>query len=190
MIEAADTGPWFHTNTAVSLFADLSDGVQAAEVTVGPQATGGAPGQTIEDAIMFYNTDEFNNSPGGQFIISIGLGPIALDTNQIVGTGAVLRALNGAFNVAQSCHRIDAALALSPPGFTFGNFKSTANKLCSLANDEFIDALDVLNSPFLGPIFPGRHRSDQRGDGQLQGVHQHHQQFATQQARQIGPGPL
>jgi len=66
LVEAADTGPFFHNNSV----------------------------ETIEGAVGFYNTDAFNNSPSGQFL-SGGTGrAIALDATQVEAVAAFLRALN------------------------------------------------------------------------------------------------
>jgi mono/diheme cytochrome c family protein len=73
LVEAADTGPFFHNNSV----------------------------ETIEGAVGFYNTDAFNNSPSGQFL-SGGTGRgIALDATQVQAVAAFLRAINALDNIRE-----------------------------------------------------------------------------------------
>lgn len=74
LIEAADTGPFFHTNAFV----------------------------TIEDAIAFYTTSAFANSPAG------GGNPIALSAADITNIGKFLRVLNASFNAKLAIARLSA----------------------------------------------------------------------------------
>ena len=76
MVEAADTGPFFHNNSI----------------------------ETIEGAVAFYNGDSFNNSPSGQLLArrdSRGVG-IRLDATQLVAVAAFLRVINTLENIRQS----------------------------------------------------------------------------------------
>jgi hypothetical protein len=73
LIEAADTGPFFHNN---------------------------ARGSSIEDAVAFYRSQEFNDSLIGS-IMKIQITPT--DVNDI---GAFLRALNAAENIRQIRKRV------------------------------------------------------------------------------------
>ena len=73
LVEAADTGPFFHNNSV----------------------------ETIEGAVAFYDGAAFNNSPSGQFLAGIdpdGVG-IKLDATQIVAVAAFLRDLNALENI-------------------------------------------------------------------------------------------
>jgi mono/diheme cytochrome c family protein len=73
VVEAADTGPFFHNNSV----------------------------ETIEGAVAFYDGEAFNNSPSGQFLAGIdpdGVG-IKLDATQIVAVAAFLRDLNALENI-------------------------------------------------------------------------------------------
>ena len=72
IVEAADTGPFFHNNAI----------------------------ETIEGAVAFYNSDAFNNSPIGQFLASVDSGGIGIDleTTQVVAVGAFLRVINALEN--------------------------------------------------------------------------------------------
>jgi mono/diheme cytochrome c family protein len=73
LVEAADTGPFFHNNAI----------------------------ETIEGAVAFYNGQAFNNSPSGRFLASTdpnGVG-IRLDGTQVVAVAAFLRVINALENV-------------------------------------------------------------------------------------------
>ncbi len=73
LVEAADTGPFFHNNAV----------------------------ETIEGAVAFYNGQAFNNSPSGRFLASTdpnGVG-IRLDATQIVAVAAFLRVINALENI-------------------------------------------------------------------------------------------
>jgi hypothetical protein len=113
LVEAADTAPFFHNNAF----------------------------KTIEDAIGFYSTDNFNNSPAGQ-AIGQAFGPINLTSEQESRVGDFLRTINASFNLDIAAQRIDAAKKI---GGKFGlqEIKLT-NRLTALANEELKDARQVL----------------------------------------------
>jgi cytochrome c peroxidase len=75
LVEAADTGPFFHNNAI----------------------------ETLEGAVAFYNGDAFNNSPAGKRLLgddgSVG---INLDATQVVEVAAFLRVINALENIRQS----------------------------------------------------------------------------------------
>jgi mono/diheme cytochrome c family protein len=120
LVEAADTGPFFHTDTTVS-------GASAHNT---PTAT------TIEEAIAFYDSPAFNNSP------SSAAGRIDLTPTQIDDIGRFLRGVNAAFNAQLALKRLDAARALV---LAFrNNHLDIQRELLRLANVEVIDALEVL----------------------------------------------
>jgi len=76
LVEAADTGPFFHSNAV----------------------------DTIEGAVAFYNGQAFNNSPSGRFLASTdpnGVG-IRLDATQVVAVAAFLRTINALENIRAS----------------------------------------------------------------------------------------
>jgi hypothetical protein len=76
LVEAADTGPFFHNNAI----------------------------ETIEGAVAFYDGAAFNNSPAGRVLAGAdprGVG-IALDATQIVEVAAFLRVINALENIRQS----------------------------------------------------------------------------------------
>ena len=84
LIEAADTGPFFHTATTIS-------GASAHNT---PVAT------TIEEAVAFYNSPAFRG------------GPFVMTPTEIDNIGRFLRGLNAAFNIAIASRRIEAVGAL------------------------------------------------------------------------------
>ncbi len=76
LIEAANTGPFFHNNAI----------------------------DTIEGAVAFYNGEAFNNSPSGAFLKGTdpnGIG-IRLDATQVVAVAAFLRVLNALEDIRES----------------------------------------------------------------------------------------
>lgn len=83
LVEAADTGPFFHNNAV----------------------------ETIEGAVAFYNGQAFNNSPSGQLLA--GLDPnkigIRLDATQVVEVAAFLRVINALENVRSGIGLLEAA---------------------------------------------------------------------------------
>ncbi|HWM91094.1 MAG TPA: hypothetical protein VN493_10030 [Thermoanaerobaculia bacterium] len=111
LIEAADTEPFFHNNSAA----------------------------TIEDAVAFYTTTAFAQSPAG------GGTPVPLTATDIANIGKFLRVINASFNNAISIQRNNAALALENSASTDPNKKNTVNMLLSLSNVEALDAFEVLS---------------------------------------------
>jgi hypothetical protein len=84
VVEAADTGPFFHNNAV----------------------------QTIEETVDFYNSEAFNNSPAGLGFKSQdtgGLG-IHLETTDVEAVAALLRVLNALENIRSSSELDRAAL--------------------------------------------------------------------------------
>ncbi len=76
LVEAADTGPFFHNNAI----------------------------ETIEGAVAFYNGATFNNSPAGRALAGLdpnGVG-IRLDATQVVEVAAFLRVINALENIRTS----------------------------------------------------------------------------------------
>lgn len=71
LVEAADTGPFFHNNSV----------------------------ETIEGAVAFYNGDAFTNSPAGQLLIGATGSAINLDATQVVEVAAFLRVINALENI-------------------------------------------------------------------------------------------
>src|SRR5690606_29202885 len=111
LVEAADTAPFFHNNSA----------------------------ETLEDAIAFYDTPAFNDSPATQlFIASIDTGKIgiSLDELSVTRIGKFLRVLNALENLRQA-RELEAA-ALEAPS------KGSARELIEQAIIELEDARRVL----------------------------------------------
>lgn len=79
LIEAADTGPFFHNNSA----------------------------ETIEVAVAFYNSDAFIISMAGQSIIAETGSEIRLDATQVVEVAAFLRVINALENIRQSIQLLE-----------------------------------------------------------------------------------
>lgn len=74
LVEAADTGPFFHNNSV----------------------------ETIEGAVTFYNGAAFNDSPAGQLLAGATGSGINLDATQVVEVAAFLRVINTLENIRQS----------------------------------------------------------------------------------------
>jgi len=121
LVEAADTGPFFHTATSI----------------VGASAHNTDVASTIEEAIAFYDSPAFNNSPSGL------VAPIDLTATEIDDIGRFLRGVNASFNAAMAVKRLDAASALV---VRFHNSQLTIQReMLRLANAEVIDAIEVLS---------------------------------------------
>ncbi|HEX8108163.1 MAG TPA: hypothetical protein VF516_10575 [Kofleriaceae bacterium] len=121
LIEAADTGPFFHTATTVA----------------GAPAHNTAIATVIEEAIAFYATPAFNNSPAGKIL------PISLTAEQIDDIGRFLRGINAAFNAALAVKRLDASAALVKQ---FPNtYLEIQREELRLAKVEIRDAIRVLH---------------------------------------------
>ncbi|HET9623120.1 MAG TPA: hypothetical protein VFP84_17225 [Kofleriaceae bacterium] len=124
LVEAADTGPFFHTAVQVTdASAHNTDFVQ-----------------TIEEAIAFYDSSGFNQSPSGK------VAPIDLTADEIDNIGRFLRGVNATFNIAIAQKRLDAVATLIGK---LGNTRSDIqNKLLALATKELLDASnDLLRVP-------------------------------------------
>lgn len=130
LVEAADTGPFFHTDTTVS-------GASAQNTSVA---------NTIEQAIAFYDSPAFNNSPSGL------IAPINLDATQINNIGRFLRGVNAIFNIQMASKR---ALGARDLGNMFLNLHlSTQQTLLTLAREELDDAIAVLSGAQGGSLNP------------------------------------
>jgi len=80
LVEAADTGPFFHNNLV----------------------------RTIEEAVEFYNSDAFNNSPSA--VGPFGVGSIQLAPDEVAAVAAFLRVINALENIRSSKALQDRAL--------------------------------------------------------------------------------
>jgi hypothetical protein len=138
LIEAADTGPYFHANSA----------------------------ETIEDVIRFYMTDEFRNSPSGQLVTQNAGGeiPFLLTDTDVADLARFLRVINVAFNCQLALARLEGAFQISE---AFGNrYVSIQRGLLELARLEIEDAQQQLEEvDELHPDVQERLRAAQRSIG-------------------------
>lgn len=148
LIEAADTGPFFHNNVI----------------------------EGVEEAVEFFSSSYFNQSPAG-----LSIGGISLTVTESADVAAFLRVVNAGFNIAVSIQRTSAGITLensssdgcgggggggtvssaavggdgscdSVNGDLFGNGKKdTVDTLLLLANAEAADAIEVLQARGLHP---------------------------------------
>lgn len=81
LVEAADTGPFFHNNSI----------------------------ETIEGAVAFYNGDAFNNSPAGALLVGATGSGINLDATRVVAVAAFLRVINALENIRESQSLLELA---------------------------------------------------------------------------------
>ena len=87
VVEAADTGPFFHNNSV----------------------------ETIEGAVAFYNGDAFNNSPAGQLLVGATGSGINLDVTQTEEVAAFLRAINALENIREAIALLEESAAQGNP---------------------------------------------------------------------------
>lgn len=80
LVEAADTGPFFHNNSVT----------------------------TLEGSIAFYNGNAFNNSPAGQLVAGATGSGINLDATQVEAIAAFLRVINTQENIRISKELLDS----------------------------------------------------------------------------------
>ena len=81
LVEAADTGPFFHNNSV----------------------------ETIEGAVAFYNGKAFNDSPAGALLVGATGSGINIDATQVVAVAAFLRVLNALENIRETEALLDSA---------------------------------------------------------------------------------
>jgi hypothetical protein len=82
LVEAADTGPFFHNNSV----------------------------QTIEGAVAFYDEDAFNSSPAGQLLADATGSGIDLEPTQIEAVAAFLRVINALENIRAATAMLETAV--------------------------------------------------------------------------------
>jgi len=116
LIEAADTGPFFHNN---------------------------ARGPEIENAVAFYASAPFGFSPAAIALEARFGSPLNLGAQDAFHIARFLRVLNSAFNADIAIQRLSAANTLAA---RFGNARvDIQNQLLVLAREELNDALAVLS---------------------------------------------
>lgn len=113
VIESADTAPFFHNNSV----------------------------NTIEEAVAFYNTEAFNNSPGS-LTGSRRNRQVKIGSSQIVAVALFLRSLNALENIRASNHLLDQAMQLNIVN---------GRELIKLARADTEDAIEVLTEGQLLP---------------------------------------
>ncbi len=135
VIEAADTGPFFHTHAFGALGGSTPD-----------------PTNQIEQAVTFYATTLFTNSPAAiQMDFNFGHRSIDITSGtQINDIGRFLRVLNVSFNLQLAIQRLNASHTLN---IAFWGYRDDIQKgLISLAKEEADDAQRVLSSSPSGPL--------------------------------------
>ncbi len=116
LVEAADTPPFFHNN-----------------------AIG-----TLEEAVGFYNSAAFNNSPAGRFLADPRTGvAIRLDATQVAAVAAFLRVMNALENIRSST---EFAVSAKEAGHA-----RAARALLRLAIADARDGVEVLECAGLHP---------------------------------------
>jgi hypothetical protein len=111
LVEAADTGPFFHSNVV----------------------------NTIEEAVNFYNSSQFNNAPG----FGAQIGGIRLEATEVAAVGAFLRVINALENI-RSALEIEGRARNA-------KFLNDSVDLLKLSISELTDAVDVLHGGGLHP---------------------------------------
>lgn len=117
IVEAADSGPFFHNN-AVS---------------------------TIEEAVGFYNSNAFKNSPSGQFLAATDTGGVAirLEATQVEAVAAFLRVINALENIRAAVEYGDTTIV--------ARTDSTTSTFLKFMSGDTKDAIEVLESAGLHP---------------------------------------
>jgi hypothetical protein len=121
LIEAADTGPFFHTH-AFGLPSDPTTG--------------------LEGAVSFYATGLFMDSPAAREL-DARFGGRQAQVGPVIGViGSFLRVLNASFNLAIAKQRLDASRTLN---IAYWGYRDDIQKgLLRLASEEIDDAIRVL----------------------------------------------
>ncbi len=111
LVEAGDTGPFFHSNVV----------------------------NTIEEAVNFYNSTQFNTAPG----FGAQIGGINLEATEVAAVGAFLRVINALENI-RSAINIETRARNA-------RFLNDSVDLLRLSISELEDAVDVLHGGGLHP---------------------------------------
>ena len=121
LIEAADTGPFFHTH-AFGLPSDPTTG--------------------LEGAVSFYATNLFLDSPAAREL-DARFGGRQAQVGPVIGViGSFLRVLNASFNLAIAKQRLDASRTLN---IAYWGYRDDIQKgLLRLVSEEIDDAIRVL----------------------------------------------
>jgi len=128
LIEAADTGPFFHTNLQLLSQSDARE-IEQAVIFYADSFTGSAP---------------FGRSLGGQALEARFGSKLHLQPTDVGRIARFLRVLNGALNVDMAKQRLDAAMTLVN---RFHDTRADVQKrLMELAVEEIDDCLRVLGT--------------------------------------------
>jgi hypothetical protein len=119
LIEAADTGPFFHTDTQI----------------IGAPAENTSSAQTIEQATAFYNSQAF------VFAATLP----ALNANDIAIIGRFLRAINAIFNIQMASNRIVGARNMGNALGNVARVDRMQRRLAQMTLFELDDAVRVLS---------------------------------------------
>jgi len=111
LVESGDTGPFFHSNVV----------------------------NTIEEAVNFYNSTQFNTDPG----FGAQIGQINLEATEVAAVGAFLRVINALENIRSSIEIETRARN--------AKFLNDSVDLLKLSISELQDAVDVLHGGGLHP---------------------------------------
>jgi hypothetical protein len=114
LIEAADTAPFFHNNSV----------------------------STLEEAVAFYNTPEFNNSPG-HLTSSLADRTVQISSSQVIAVALFLRSINALENIRSSNKLDDQAKLLNA---------ANGKEITKLAMADTEDAIEVLTEGKLLPF--------------------------------------
>ena len=98
---------------------------------------------TLEEAVAFYASDTFNNSPAAVNVVQQVFGEgISLTQDEVNNVAAFLRVINAAFNAAIALQRVEAVQTIeTAPGFGPSDI---THSLLELAYEELEDAVRVL----------------------------------------------
>lgn len=122
LIEAADTGPFFHTDTTVA----------------GAPAFNTASATTIEQAVAFYASNAFAARPGG------GGQRLPINATDITNIGRFLRGLNAIFNIQMASNRILGARNMGTALGDLARVATMQRRMAQMTLFELDDAIRVL----------------------------------------------
>ncbi len=126
LIEAADTPPFFHSN---SVFQSRN-------------------GPTLTDVVQFYGDGNFQNSSGKAELDAL-FGPAEMQRSDLTAVVRLLHVLNAAFNIDLAVQRLQAVQILAQD---LGEIRSDLQtELMVLAGEEIEDAIFVLSQESLHP---------------------------------------
>ena len=129
IIEAADSGPFFHTDTQVA--GAPSENTDSA--------------QTIEQAVAFYNSNAFQL--------------VDFNATDIANVGRFLRALNAVFNIQMASNRIIGARNMGNALGNVARVDRMQRRMAQMTLFELDDAVRVLSQVNLNPAQADRVRT-------------------------------